>query len=189
MIKLTTKQKRFVDNYIKTGSATQSAIEAGYSKKTAPTIASENLIKPNIKSYIDEKIKEIESERIMGAQEALEFLTNVVVRGEELETKVVATQFDVGTVQGPADVKTKISAAKEILKRYPDNDKLVEQQIRKVKAEAELQELRVKSVKEGNTQVKDKLAELMEKIQGEVKEDGVDSNIHKETNGNVEEST
>lgn len=34
----------------------------------------------------------------MGAQEALEFLTNVVVRGEELETKVVATQFDVGTV-------------------------------------------------------------------------------------------
>ena len=125
----------------------------------------------------------------MGAQEALEFLTNVVVRGEELETKVVATQFDVGTVQGPADVKTKINAAKEILKRYPDNDKLVEQQIRKVKAEAELQELRVKSVKEGNTQVKDKLAELMEKIQGEVKEDGVDSNIHKETNGNVEEST
>lgn len=189
VIKLTTKQKRFVDNYIKTGSATQSAIEAGYSKKTAPTIASENLIKPNIKSYIDEKIKEIESERIMGAQEALEFLTNVVVRGEELETKVVATQFDVGTVQGPADVKTKISAAKEILKRYPDNDKLVEQQIRKVKAEAELQELRVKSVKEGNPQVKDKLAELMEKIQGEVKEDGVDSNIHKETNGNVEEST
>lgn len=44
MIKLTTKQKRFADNYIKTGSATQSAIEAGYSKKTAPTIASENLI-------------------------------------------------------------------------------------------------------------------------------------------------
>ncbi len=46
--------------------------------------------------------------------------------------------------------------------------------------------MRVKSVKEGNTQVEDKLAELMEKIQGEVKEDGVDSNIHKETNGNVE---
>ncbi|MBF7114504.1 terminase small subunit [Pediococcus pentosaceus] len=144
-MKLTTKQKKFADNYIKTGNATQSAIEAGYSKKTAPTIASENLIKPNIKSYIDEKMKEIESERIMGAQEALEFLTNVV-RGEELETKVVATQFDVSTVQVPADVKTKISAAKEILKRYPDNDKLLEQQIRKITAEADIAEARAKSV-------------------------------------------
>lgn len=140
---LTPKQKKFADNYIKTGNATQSAIEAGYSKKTAPTIASENLIKPNIKSYIDEKMKEIESERIMGAQEALEFLTNVV-RGEELETKVVATQFDVSTVQVPADVKTKISAAKEILKRYPGNDKLLEQQIRKITAEADISEYKAK---------------------------------------------
>lgn len=142
-MKLTTKQKKFADNYIKTGNATQSAIEAGYSKKTAPTIASENLIKPNIKSYIDKKMKEIESERIMGAQEVLEFLTNVV-RGKELETKVVATQFDVSTMQVPADVKTKISAAKEILKRYPDNDKLLEQQIRKITAEADISEYKAK---------------------------------------------
>ena len=73
-MKLTAKQKKFADNYIKTGNATQSAIDAGYSKKTAPTIASENLIKPNIKAYIDEKMREIESDRIMGAQEALRSL-------------------------------------------------------------------------------------------------------------------
>jgi phage terminase small subunit len=102
------------------------------------------------------------------------------------ETVVVGTADGLASTTKEADLKTRINATKEILKRYPDNDKLVEQQIRKVKAEAELQELRVKSVKEGNTQVEDKLAELMEKIQGEVKEDGVDSNIHKETNGNVE---
>ncbi|NVM32544.1 terminase small subunit [Pediococcus acidilactici] len=142
-MKLTAKQKKFADNYIKTGNATQSAIDAGYSKKTAPTIASENLIKPNIKAYIDEKMREIESDRIMGAQEALEFLTNVV-RGEELETKVVTTQYDVSTVKVPADVKTKISAAKEILKRYPDNDKLLEQQIRKLTAEADISEYKAK---------------------------------------------
>ncbi|MGY3732642.1 terminase small subunit [Pediococcus acidilactici] len=142
-MKLTAKQKKFADNYIKTGNATQSAIDAGYSKKTAPTIASENLIKPNIKAYIDEKMREIESDRIMGAQEALEFLTNVV-RGKELETKVVATQYDVSTVNVPADVKTKISAAKEILKRYPDNDKLLEQQIRKLTAEADISEYKAK---------------------------------------------
>jgi phage terminase small subunit len=142
-MKLTAKQKKFADNYIKTGNATQSAIDAGYKKSSAQQIGSENLLKPVIKSYIDEKMKEIESERIMGAQEALEFLTNVV-RGKELETKVVATQYNVSTVNVPADVKTKISAAKEILKRYPDNDKLLEQQIRKLTAEADISEYKAK---------------------------------------------
>ncbi|UPU32312.1 terminase small subunit [Pediococcus acidilactici] len=142
-MKLTAKQKKFADNYIKTGNATQSAIDAGYSKKTAKSVGSENLTKPDIKAYITEKMQEIESERIMGAQEALEFLTNVV-RGKELETKVVATQYDVSTVNVPADVKTKISAAKEILKRYPDNDKLLEQQIRKLTAEADISEYKAK---------------------------------------------
>ncbi|KAF0439756.1 terminase small subunit [Pediococcus acidilactici] len=144
-MELTAKQKKFADNYIETGNATQSAIDAGYSKKTAKSVGSENLTKPDIKAYIDKKMKEIESDRIMGAQEALEFLTNVV-RGKELETKVVTTQFDVSTVNVPADVKTKISAAKEILKRYPDNDKLLEQQIRKLTAEADIAESRAKLV-------------------------------------------
>lgn len=149
-MKLTAKQKKFADNYIKTGNATQSAIDAGYSKKTAPTIASENLIKPNIKAYIDKKMREIESDRIMGAQEALEFLTNVV-RGEEQETKVVATQYDVMKVKVSADIKTKISAAKEILKRYPDNDKLLEQQIRKLTAEADIAEAKSKMLDDQET--------------------------------------
>jgi len=52
-MKLTPKQKKFADEYIKTGNATQSAIEAGYSKRTAAVIATENLIKPNIKAYIE----------------------------------------------------------------------------------------------------------------------------------------
>ena len=149
-MKLTAKQKKFADNYIKTGNATQSAIDAGYSKKTAKSVGSENLTKPDIKAYIDKKMREIESDRIMGAQEALEFLTNVV-RGNELETKVVTTQYDVSTVKVPADVKTKISAAKEILKRYPDNDKLLEQQIRKITAEADIAEAKSKMLDDQET--------------------------------------
>ncbi|MCC0650821.1 terminase small subunit, partial [Clostridioides sp. ZZV15-6598] len=35
MSKLTEKQKRFCDYYIKTGNATEAAIKAGYSEKTA----------------------------------------------------------------------------------------------------------------------------------------------------------
>ncbi|MEQ7059594.1 terminase small subunit [Lactococcus petauri] len=45
---MTIKQKKFADYYIETGNATQSAIRAGYSKKTANRIATENLSFQNI---------------------------------------------------------------------------------------------------------------------------------------------
>ena len=80
-MKLTPKQKKFADEYIKSGNATQSAIEAGYSKKTAAVIAAENLIKPNIKSYIAERMEQIASNRVMGYTEAVELLTSIA-RGE-----------------------------------------------------------------------------------------------------------
>ena len=75
-MKLTEKQKRFADHYIETGNATESAVKAGYSKKTAAVIAAENLIKPNIKTYIDGKLKALESERTASAKEVLEMLTS-----------------------------------------------------------------------------------------------------------------
>lgn len=50
----------------------------------------------------------------------------------------MATPVSVEKVEKEADLKTRISALKEILKRYPNNDKLVEQQIRKLSAEADI---------------------------------------------------
>jgi phage terminase small subunit len=50
---LTTKQAKFLKEYIKTGNGTQSAIKAGYSEKTAKIIASQNLTKLNIKTEIE----------------------------------------------------------------------------------------------------------------------------------------
>jgi phage terminase small subunit len=50
--KLTLKQAKFTKEYLKSGNGTQAAIKAGYSKKTAKEIASENLTKPNIKQTI-----------------------------------------------------------------------------------------------------------------------------------------
>jgi phage terminase small subunit len=46
---LTSKQQRFVDEYCVDLNATQAAIRAGYSRKTAYSIGSENLTKPEIK--------------------------------------------------------------------------------------------------------------------------------------------
>lgn len=49
---LTAKQKRFVEEYLIDLNATQAAIRAGYSKKTAGSIGEENLKKPEIASAI-----------------------------------------------------------------------------------------------------------------------------------------
>lgn len=51
--KLTLKQKMFVDEYLIDCNATQAAIRAGYSKKTANRTASENLSKPDIQKAIE----------------------------------------------------------------------------------------------------------------------------------------
>ena len=54
MANLTPKQQRFVEEYLIDLNATQSAIRAGYSVKTAAVIGAENLIKPYIQKAIQE---------------------------------------------------------------------------------------------------------------------------------------
>jgi len=149
-MKLTPKQQKFADKYIKTGNAAQSAIEAGYSKKTAQVIGAENLSKPMVKSNIEERMAEIKSKRVMGYAEAVEILTGIT-RGELKETVVVGTPIGVEEVKKEVDLKTRISALKEIMKRYPGNDKLVEQQIRKISAEADIAEANAREVTDNGT--------------------------------------
>lgn len=52
------KQARFVEEYIKDLNATQAAIRAGYSAKTARHMGAENLTKPNIAQAIEDASKE-----------------------------------------------------------------------------------------------------------------------------------
>lgn len=56
MAKLTKKQKKFCDEYLIDLNATQAAIRAGYSEKTARFIGAENLTKPNIQEYIQQRM-------------------------------------------------------------------------------------------------------------------------------------
>lgn len=55
-MKLTARQKKFCDEYLIDLNATQAAIRAGYSKKTAQVISSENLSKPMVKEYLASKM-------------------------------------------------------------------------------------------------------------------------------------
>lgn len=84
-MKLTAKQRRFVQEYLIDLNATQAAIRAGYSKKSAHSIGPENLEKPEIKQAIEEKLKQIDEEKTADAKEIREFWTRVM-RGEEKDT-------------------------------------------------------------------------------------------------------
>ena len=81
---MTERQKRFCEEYLIDCNGTQAAIRAGYSEKTATKIAAENLTKPDIREYIDEKLAEMSSQRTADAREVMEYLTSVM-RGEHKE--------------------------------------------------------------------------------------------------------
>lgn len=121
-MKLTPKQKAFADFYIELGNATEAAQKAGYKGNNLNRIASENLSKLDIKQYIDERMKEIESDRIAKAEEVLAFLSSSL-RGDVLE-EVVTTESDGAGGIKPVILKKQLSAkdrikAAELLgKRY-----------------------------------------------------------------------
>lgn len=121
-MKLTAKQKAFADYYIETGNATEAAIKAGYSKKTAKEVGYENLTKPHLKAYIDERMSEIESKRIAKAEEVLQYLTRVL-RGEETEQVVVTENTgdftsEARLIDKELSAKDRIKAAELLGKRY-----------------------------------------------------------------------
>ena len=123
-MKLTEKQKAFCDYYIESLNATESYKRAYgcNNDATARTEGSKNLAKPNIKNYIDERMKEIEDKRIAKAEEVLEYLTKVI-RNEEKEEVVVTVnvgdfQTEIKKVKKELSAKDKIKAAELLGKRY-----------------------------------------------------------------------
>ena len=113
-MKLTAKQRLFADEYIKSGNATQSAIKAGYSKRSAQQTGAENPLKPVIKAELDRRNAEIKSAKTADMQEVMEYLASVM-RGEQTES--------VATAKGiydnvPVSAKDRIKAAELIGKRH-----------------------------------------------------------------------
>ena len=91
-MKLNARDKKFADEYIRTGKIIESAIKAGFAESTARDRAAEWL-NPNSKSaktsvleYINEINKKIEKEKIADAKEIQEFWTKTF-RDEEVEMK------------------------------------------------------------------------------------------------------
>ena len=116
--KLTLKQQRFADEYVISGNAYQSAITAGYSENYAKGNVVKLLENVSVKSYIDEKLAELQSQKVADQQEVLEYLTSVM-RGEKTEPLLVldgeGTQKVINAVP-PVQARTK--AAELLGKRY-----------------------------------------------------------------------
>lgn len=136
MAKLTKKQKKFCDEYLIDLNATQAAIRAGYSEKTARFIGAENLTKPNIQEYIQqrmnarEKRTEITQDMVLRELAKIAFsngsdFAKVVTKPrkkmvwndeiQEYEEKEIEEQFVemIDTDSLPGDKKAAIASIKE----------------------------------------------------------------------------
>jgi phage terminase small subunit len=103
---VTPRQKKFCEYYIQSGNATDAARKAGYSEKTARAIGNENLTKPDIQAYIQERIGDQDKKRVADANEVLEFYS-AVMRGE------VKDQFGLD-----ASLSDRLKAGDSLMKRY-----------------------------------------------------------------------
>ncbi len=118
VVAMNARQKRFCDEYLIDCNATQAAIRAGYSPKTAKVTGAKMLTNANLKAYIDEQLERIHNEKTADAQEVLEYLT-AVMRGQHTEQTL---QLIGDGVQKIADIdvsaKERLKAAELIGKRY-----------------------------------------------------------------------
>jgi phage terminase small subunit len=112
------KQKRFCDEYLVDCNATQAAIRAGYSPKTAKSIGQRMLTNVDLKAYIDEQLEKLHNEKTADAQEVLEYLT-AVMRGQHKEQTLKLIGDGVQTItEIEVSAKERLKAAELIGKRY-----------------------------------------------------------------------
>ena len=118
---MTDKQRKFCDEYLIDTNATR-AYKAAYphvkSDGAARACASKLLTKPNIKTYIDEQLEKLSSEKIADAEEVMKYLTSVM-RGETEDEvlRFVGDGYQEKT-HLQVNVKDRTKAAELLGKRY-----------------------------------------------------------------------
>lgn len=133
MAKLTAKQQRFCDEYLIDLNATQAAIRAGYSKKTAAQTAARLLTNVKIQEYIENRMAEKEATLIADQDEVLKYLTSVL-RGQSKSTEIVIEGLGDGSTKArkmekePSE-KDKLKAAELLGKRYGLYTEKVEEKV------------------------------------------------------------
>ena len=128
---LNDKQKRFYNEYLVDSNATQAAIRAGYSKKTAYSQGQRLLKHVEGQKYMKELMAEKEKSLIADQDEVLKYLTSVL-RGESESEEIVIENVgdftsEARTMKKAPSEKDRLKAAELLGKRYSlfkDNMKL-----------------------------------------------------------------
>ena len=109
---MTSRQIRFCFAYASSGNATQSAIEAGYSEKTARSQGQRLLTNADIQNFLNQLAEERESKKIADAKEMQEVLTSIIRQELEEENLVVE---GCGDGVSEAVIKKKKSSHKDVI--------------------------------------------------------------------------
>lgn len=110
---MTARQISFCLAYAGSGNATQSAIEAGYSEKTAYSAGQRLLKNVDVQNYLKELKDQNASNKIADAKEMQEVLTSIIRQEMEEENIVVE---GCGDGVSEAVIKKKKSSHKDVLK-------------------------------------------------------------------------
>lgn len=121
--KLTPKQQMFCDEYLIDLNATQAAIRAGYSNKTAKEIGCNLLTKVNIRAYIDQKMAErsrrcgITADRVLNELAKIGFCNAAdLINFNQATVKEEADNYDTAAIQS-VKVKTMSSENGDMIER------------------------------------------------------------------------
>jgi len=79
---LTAKQQRFVEEYLVDLNATQAAIRAGYSPKSAYAIGSENLTKPEVKAALHAAQAEVATKAKITRDYLIEHANDIMLKAK-----------------------------------------------------------------------------------------------------------
>lgn len=103
---LSEQQKAFADEYLSNGyNSYQAAIKAGYSENYAKVHAHKLLDNIRIKAFIDERMKSIQSARIVKVEEATAIVSSIARGEENVDGRLPNSQ-------------TRLKAAETLLKLY-----------------------------------------------------------------------
>jgi len=184
--KLTAKQRKFANEFIKTNNAYKSAIKAGYSKAYAKNASIKMVENGGIQNYIQRKVGKVEKSE---SNEADEVLRNIyrISAGKEIErhyvqidnlAKEAAGDDDsLGARMGymvdnttltPASTKEQVAAAELWFKLNGklknDSKEVEEQKIRKLEAEADVAEQKAHDARIGGQDVGKQFDKMFERL-------------------------
>lgn len=184
--KLTAKQRKFANEFIKTNNAYKSAIKAGYSKAYAKNASIKMVENGGIQNYIQRKVGKVEKHE---SDEADEVLRNIyrISAGKEIErhyvqidnlAKEAAGDDDSlgarmeymvdNTTLTPASTKEQVAAAELWFKLNGklknDSKEVEEQKIRKLEAEADVAEQKARDARSGGQDVGKQFDKMFDRL-------------------------